>query len=73
MALGIFPCGDLRHVDHGLEPGAPGSVDKIRRRLDDTGANGVAEIGPGGGAGGRPNCIIVLEEVDLVVVYSLST
>src|SRR5437588_11207457 len=62
MTLGIFPRRNLRHVDHGLEPGPPGRIGKVSRRLDDPGSDGVAEIG-GGNVGRGTDRVVVLEEI----------
>src|ERR1700751_3946345 len=62
VALGIFPRGDLRQVDNGLETRPLGRVREVSRRLDEPGANRITEIG-GAGAGRRSDGVVVLQEV----------
>src|SRR5260221_4603599 len=51
VALGIFPCRNLRHVYNDAEPRPFASVGKVSRCLDESGAHGIAKVG-----GARTRC-----------------
>src|SRR5260370_39183111 len=51
VALGIFPCRNLRHVYNDAETRPFASVGKVSRCLDESGAHGIAKVG-----GARTRC-----------------
>jgi hypothetical protein len=59
MALRILSSGYLRQVDHGLETCPLGRVREVGRRLDEPGADRIAEIG-GADAGRRSDGVVML-------------
>src|SRR5438034_1579694 len=44
VALCVLSGGDLRHVHHAVDAGLLRGLGEVSRRLDDPGADGVAEI-----------------------------
>src|SRR6516165_8901655 len=62
VALGILPGGYLRQVDNGLQTCPLGSVREVGRRLDEPGADRIAEIG-GGCTGRRSDGVVMLQQV----------
>ena len=44
VALGVLAGADLRHVHHAVDAGLLRGLGEVSRRLDDPGADGVAEI-----------------------------
>src|SRR5260221_9548728 len=62
VALGILARGNLRHIDHGLETRPLGRVREVGRRLDEPGADRIAEVGSAG-PGRRADGVVVLQEV----------